>query len=124
DEARVVDDAERGCVAVLEAPDQELERRLGTLEGEALALEAFHEIAQDPRVDDALEPVAELLSPNRRVRPAAELGDDEPARVPDGGRIDVLVAPLHLRDSGSVDAALVGERRSPDIRLVVIGGLV
>ena len=34
-------------------------------------------------VDDALELVAQLLRPDRRVRPAAQLRDDEPALVAD-----------------------------------------
>src|SRR5260221_541710 len=45
-------------------------------------------------------------------------------RLADGSRIDVLVAPLHLRDGGAVDATLVGERRSADVGLIVIRGLV
>ena len=69
---------------------------------------------------DALELVAELLGADRDVGPAAELGDDQPPGVADRGRIDVLVAPLDLGDGGAVDAALVGERRAPDVRLVVV----
>ena len=63
--------------------------------------------------------MAELLGPDLRVRPAAELGDDEPALVADDRRVDVLVAPLDLGHGGAVDAALVGERRPADVRLVV-----
>src|SRR5260221_7980733 len=124
DEARVVDDPERRRVLSLVATNQELERRLCTLERQALALEALHEVAEDARIDDALEPKAQLLGPDRRVGPAAELGNDEPARIADGSRSDVLVAPLPLRDGGAVDATLVGERRSADVGLIVIRGLV
>ena len=36
----------------------------------------------------------------------------------------MLVAPLDLGDGGAVDAALVGERRAADVRLVVVRGEV
>ena len=66
--------------------------------------------------------MAELLGTDRGVGPPAELGDDEPPVVADRGRVDVLVAPLDLGHRRAVDAALVGERRPPDVRLVVVRG--
>ena len=120
DEAGVVDDPERRRVVRLVAADQQLEARLGALEREALALELLDELAEDLGVDDAVELVAELLGADPGVRLAAQLADDEPALVADGGRVDVLVAPLDLRDRGAVDAALVGERGPADIRLLVV----
>ena len=102
------------------AADEQLERRLGALERQAVGLELLDEPRQLARVD-ALELVPQLARPDGRVRPAAELGDDEPAGVPDGARLDVLVRPLDLGDGRPVDAALVGERRPADVRLVVVG---
>ena len=106
------------------AADQQLEAGLGALECEPLVLELLDELAEDLGVDDAVELVAELLRPDPGVRLAAELADDEPADVADGGRVDVLVAPLDLGHGRAVDAALVGERRPADVRLVVVGVLV
>ena len=102
-------------------PDEELEARLGALEGEPVGLELLDQLRQLARVD-AFEPVAELLRPELRVRPPAELGHDEPALVADVRRVDVLVAPLDLGHRRAVDAALVGERRAPDVGLVVERG--
>ena len=70
-------------------------------------------------VDDALEPMAELLGADARVRAAAELRHDESALVADEPRVDVLVAALDLGDRGAVDAALVRERGAADERLVL-----
>ena len=106
------------------AADQQLEAGLGALEREALVLELLDELREDLGVDDAVELVAELLRPDPGVRLAAELADDEPALVADRRRVDVLVAPLDLRDRRAVDAALVGERRPADVRLVVVRVLV
>ena len=47
------------------AADQQLEARLGALECEALVLQLLDELAEDLGVDDAVELVAELLSPIR-----------------------------------------------------------
>ena len=102
------------------APDEQLEARLGALEGEALALELLDELAQDLRVDHAFELMAELLRPDSRVRPAAQLRYDEPPDVTDRTRLDVLVAPLDLGDGRAMNAALVGKCRAADIRLPVI----
>ena len=76
---------------------------------------------ESSRGSTPVELVAELLGPELRVGPAAELGDDEPALVADDRRVDVLVAPLDLGHRRAVDAALVGERRPADVRLVVGG---
>ena len=124
DEACVVDDSEGGDVAGLVTPDEKLEARLGALEREAFRFELLDQVREDLRVDDPLELVAQLLGPDPGVRPAAQLRDDEPAGIADGGRVDVLVAPLDLGDGGAVDAALVGECRSADVRLVVVRLLV
>ena len=69
---------------------------------------------------DAIELVAQLLGPELRVRPAAELADDEARDVADERRVDVLVGVLDLRRCRAMDAALrakAGGRR----RLVIAG---
>ena len=122
DEHGEVDDPERRHVVGRVAADEQLERRLGALERQPLVLELLDELRELARVDDALELVAELAGTDRGVGPAAELRHDQPAGIPDQRRIDVLVAPLDLRDGRAVDAALVGERRATDVRLVVVRG--
>ena len=104
------------------APDQELERGLGALEGEPVGLELLDQLGQRAGIDRAVEAVAELLGPELGVGPAAELADDQPALVADQGRVDVLVAPLDLGHGRAVDPALVGEGRAADVRLVVVRG--
>jgi hypothetical protein len=104
--------------------DEELEARLGTLEGLALRLELLDEVREDLRIDHAVQLVAELFRPDSRVRLAAQLRHDEPADVANCRRVHVLVAPLDLGDGGAVDAALVGEGRPADVGLVVVGLLV
>ena len=122
DEHGEVDDPEGGAVARRVAPDQQLERCLGALEGEAVGLELLDQHGQLARVDRAVEAMAELLGPELGVGPPAELADHEPALVADADRVDVLVAPLHLGDRRAVDPALVGERRPADVGLVVVRG--
>ena len=70
---------------------------------------------------DAVELVAQLARPDRRVGLAAQLRDDEAPGVADRRRVHVLVAALDLGHRRAVDAALVGERRPADVRLVVVG---
>ena len=122
DEAGVVDDPERRDVARLVAPDQELERASAPSNARPSVSSRLMSSESTRRVDDAVELVAELLGPDLGVRPAAELGHDQPALVADGRRVDVLVAPLDLGDGRAMDAALVGERRPADVRLVVVRG--
>ena len=125
DEAGVVDDPERRGVVRLVAADQELEARLGALEREALALELLDELAQDLAGRRRRRAGGRAARPGSRVfaRPPSSLTTSRPC-VADRGRVDVLVAPLDLGDRGAVDAALVGERRPADVRLVVVRGLM
>ena len=80
DETRVVDDPERRRVVGRVATDEQLERGLGALEREAVGLELLDQLRQLARID-ALEVVPELVGSDRRVRPAAELRDDQPPGV-------------------------------------------
>ena len=75
-ETGVIDDAERRRIVSGMAPDQELERRLGALEGENFRLELLDELRQLARVHETLQLMAELAGPDGRVRPAAELRYD------------------------------------------------
>ena len=123
DQAGVVDDPERRGVVGGMAADEQLEARLGALERQPVRLELLDQRGQLARVDDALELEAELLGTDRGVGAPAELGHDQAPGVADRGRVDVLVAPLDLGHGRPVDAALVGERGPPDVRLVVVRGL-
>src|SRR4051812_9715451 len=109
DEAGVVDDPERRDVVRTVPSDEQLEARLGTLEREAVRLELLDQVRQFTWVDDAVELETELPGTDRGVGTSAELGDDEATGVTDRSRVDVLVAPLDLRDGGAVDTALVRE---------------
>src|SRR5205085_324956 len=99
--------------------DEKLEGHLCPLESEAVGLEALDQQAEGLRID-AVELVAELLGPQLRVRLAAELRNDEARHVADERRFYVLIAALDLGHRRAMDAALVGERRSPDVRLMVV----
>ena len=113
DEDGEVDDPERGDVARPCGAGSAARTRPRRPRRRARRLELLDRACESSlRVDHALELVAQLLGPDRRVRPAAQLRDDEPALVADQGRVDVLVAALHLRDRRPVDAALVGEGAS------------
>ena len=71
---------------------------------------------------DAVQLLAELLGAQLGVGLAAELAHDEAHDVADDARVDVLVGAAGAGRGRAVDAALVGERRSADVRLVVVGG--
>jgi hypothetical protein len=118
---RVVAQREGPLVAGLVALDEQLERRLGALEREALGLELLDDLAQRLRIH-AVELLSELLRPELRVGLAAELADHQAHDVADHARIHVLVGAAGPGRRRAVDAALVGERRPADIGLVVVGG--
>ena len=84
DEDGVVDDAEGRGVVGRVATDQQLERRLGALEREALVLELLDQLRELAGIDEALELVPQLPRPDLGVGLAAQLGHDEPAGVAHG----------------------------------------
>ena len=106
----VVEDPEWRRVGLdVTALDEQLEGRLGALEGEAIGLQLLDELRQLLGVHHAVEAVAELLGADARVGLAAQLGYDQAALVADQGGVDMLVAALDLGHRRTVDAALVGE---------------
>ncbi len=100
--------------------DQQLERRVGALEGGAFRLELLDQLRERARIDHAVELVAELLGAPSRVDAAAELGDHQTRLVADKCRVDVLIGVPDARRGRAVDAALVRERADADVRLVVV----
>ena len=117
----VVAQREGPLVAGLVALHEQLERRLGALEGEAVGFELLDDLAQRLRID-AVELLAELLGPDLDVGLAAKLADHETHDVADDARVDVLVGAAGAGRRGAVDAALVGERGPADVRLMVVRG--
>ena len=121
DEAGVVDDPERRDVARLVAPDEQLEARLGALERQPSASSCLmsFDSSRGSTTPSSWWPSCSARISVFALPPSSR--HDEAADVADRRRVDVLVAPLDLGDRRAVDAALVGERRPADVRLVVVG---
>src|SRR5713101_7293723 len=111
-------EVEVGLVVAERALHQQLERRLGALELEALVLHALEHLEDAARLGRVLVEVdAVLLGLPEDVRLPRQLGDEHSPVVAYGFRIDVLVGIRVLEDGGDVDTALVGKGRIADVRL-------
>src|SRR4029078_8372434 len=100
-----VESVERGVGLRRVPADQQLERRLGALEGETLGLELLDELRELAWVDDPLELISRLSRRDAGIGAPTQLRSDQPAAVADGGRLDVRVRPPDLCDRRAVDAA-------------------
>src|SRR4029079_3257344 len=99
---------------------EELEARLGALELVAAALEVLQLVEESAHLQVlSLHVDAELTRLVDEIAAAGEVGEQDALRVTDERRIDVLVdraVALHGRD---VEAALMRDRRLPDVRLAL-----
>src|SRR5437867_3286175 len=113
---------EAQAVAVDRLPHEELEGRLGALEGEALRLEVL-QLAQQRghRRLVRLEIEAEAGGLVEEVRAPGQVGDQHALAVADQVRIDVLVGGRVLLHRGHVQPALVREGALPDEGLALVG---
>ena len=112
---RMLSTRKKRLLPTARAAHQQLERRVGGLEVEALVLEPLQVV--DHLVDGgAVHRQPELLGLHLDRRPAGHLADDEARAVADELRVDVLVGVLGPDDRADVQAGLVGERRGADVR--------
>src|SRR6266446_2403846 len=122
DHAKADQAVEAQAVAVDRLPHEELEGRLGALEGEALRLEVL-QLAQERghRRLVRLEVEAEASGLVEEVRAPGQVRDQHPLAVADQVRVDVLVGGRVLLHRGHVQPALVREGALPDEGLALVG---
>src|SRR6266571_1441873 len=122
DHAKADQAVEAQAVAVDRLPHEELEGRLGALEGEALRLEVL-QLAEQRRHRRLvrLEVEAEAGGLIEEVRAPGQVGDQHALAVADQVRVDVLVGGRVLLHRGHVQPALVREGALPDEGLALVG---
>src|SRR5438132_7650306 len=122
DHAKADQAVEAQAVAVDRLPHEELEGRLGALEGEALGLEVL-QLAQERghRRLVRLEIEAEAGGLVEEVRAPGQVGDQHALAVADQVRVDVLVRGRVLLHRGHVEPALVREGALADEGLALVG---
>src|SRR6266566_133223 len=122
DHAKADQAVEAQAVAVDRLPHEELEGRLGALEGEALRLEVL-QLAQERghRRLVRLEVEAEAGGLVEEVRAPGQVRDQHALAVADQVRVDVLVGGRVLLHRGHVQPALVREGALPDEGLALVG---
>src|SRR5437870_7823114 len=121
DHAKADQAVEAQAVAVDRLPHEELEGRLGALEGEALRLEVL-QLAQERghRRLVRFEVEAEAGGLVEEVRAPGQVGDQHALAVADQVRVDVLVGGRVLLHRGHVQPALVREGALPDEGLALV----
>src|SRR5438552_3300888 len=122
DHAKADQAVEAQAAAVDRLPHEELEGRLGALEGEALRLEVL-QLAQQRghRRLVRLEVEAEAGGLVEEVRAPGQVRDQHALAVADQVRVDVLVGGRVLLHRGHVQPALVREGALPDEGLALVG---
>src|SRR5213594_247149 len=122
DHAKADQAVEAQAVAVDRLAHEELEGRLGALEGEALRLEVL-QLAQERghRRLVRLEVEAEAGGLVEEVRAPGQVRDQHALAVADQVRVDVLVGGRVLLHRGHVQPALVREGALPDEGLALVG---
>src|SRR6266403_2048589 len=122
DHAKADQAVEAHAVAVDRLAHEELERRLGPLEGEALRLEVL-QVAEERRHRRLvrLEVEAETGGLVEEVRAPGQVRDQHALAVADQVRVDVLVGGRVLLHRGHVQPALVREGALPDEGLALVG---
>src|SRR2546426_3425738 len=122
DHAKADQAVEAEPIALDRLAHEELERRLGTLEGEAPRLEVLQLAQQrhDRRLV-RLEVEAELAGLVEEVRAPGQIGDQHALAVADQVRVDVLVRGRVLLHGGHVEPALVREGALADEGLALVG---
>src|SRR5213078_968637 len=122
DRAKADQAVEAHAVAVDRLAHEELERRLGALEGEALRLEVL-QVAQQRRHRRLvrLEVEAEPGGLVEEVRAPGQVRDQHALAVADQVRVDVLVGGRVLLHRGHVEPALVSEGALSDEGLALVG---
>src|SRR5437870_33301 len=122
DHAKADQAVEAQAVAVDRLPHEELEGRLGALEGEALRLEVLQLTQQrGHRRLVRLEVEAEAGGLVEEVRAPGQVRDQHALAVADQVRVDVLVGGRVLLHRGDVQASLVREGALPDEGLALVG---
>src|SRR5947208_5867004 len=122
DHAKADQAVEAHAVAVDRLAHEELERRLGPLEGEALRLEVL-QVAEERRHRRLvrLEVEAETGRLVEEVRAPGQVRDQHALAVADQVRVDVLVGGRVLLHRGHVEPALVSEGALSDEGLALVG---
>src|SRR5437660_6104633 len=122
DHAKADQAVETHAVAVDRLAHEELERRLGPLEGEALRLEVL-QVAEERRHRRLvrLEVEAETGRLVEEVRAPGQVRDQHALAVADQVRVDVLVGGRVLLHRGHVEPALVSEGALSDEGLALVG---